>query len=760
MVYSNLPYFRGKTLAEYVNHPLIREGVVEKRDYQLNIVKTCLRGNTLVILPTGLGKTVIAALLAAERLSMYPDGKCFVLAPTKPLTIQHYETFKSVLNLNQENFAFFTGETPPSKRSLTEAKIVFLTPQVLLNDLIAGRISLENVVLMVFDEAHRAVGNYPYVLIAELYKRQGKNRLIVGLTASPGSTREKIDEVRRNLDIRFVEARTEENLDVKPYIQPVKVEWVEVELSSQFKRIEENLKSLIKEKLQNLYESGFLEKKTSKITFKEFLGLKEKIKTKISSEAGANLETKKAMVDLMCVRHASHALELLETQGLTQLKEYFSRLKTKAERPGNSSAKEFLLDGRIQETVNLVLAYETQKIEHPKTDKLLEVVEKSLAEGARRIIVFTNYRETSKKLVEKLNMVSGVKAVRLVGQTDKQGDIGLSQKEQAEILSSFREGKFNVLVATQVAEEGIDVASSDVVVFYDNVPSAVRFIQRRGRTGRVAPGKVVVLIAKGTRDHVYYRLARWKEKLMLKAVRKVQVESGLGFKQEYLERFIERDSRLSRLTVLVDSREANSAVVRELVRFGVNVKLQNLPVGDYVISEEVVVERKTVSDFVSSIIDKRLFTQAKNLVSTYLKPVFIVEGENLYSGSGVSAKAIRGAILSLNLDYKIPVVLTKNPTETASYLVLMAEREQLEKDSHPTIRGERKPLSLKEQQEYVVAGLPNVELTLAKRLLAAFGSVEKVFQASKEELKKVPGIGETIAEKIRKVITAKYNTEE
>jgi Fanconi anemia group M protein len=122
--------------------------------------------------------------------------------------------------------------------------------------------------------------------------------------------------------------------------------------------------------------------------------------------------------------------------------------------------------------------------------------------------------------------------------------------------------------------------------------------------------------------------------------------------------------------------------------------------------------------------------------------VFIVEGENLYSGSGVSAKAIRGAILSLNLDYKIPVVLTKNPTETASYLVLMAEREQLEKDSHPTIRGERKPLSLKEQQEYVVAGLPNVELTLAKRLLAAFGSVEKVFQASKEELKKVPGIGE------------------
>ncbi|RLG90771.1 MAG: DEAD/DEAH box helicase, partial [Candidatus Hecatellales archaeon] len=685
-------------LTEYVNHPLVKEETVEKRDYQLNIVKTCLKGNTLVILPTGLGKTVIAALLTAERLFMYPEGKCFVLAPTKPLAVQHYETFKSILRLDNRSFALFTGETPPSKRGLAEAKIVFLTPQVLLNDLIAGRISLENVVLMVFDEAHRAVGNYPYVLIAELYRRQGKNRLIVGLTASPGSTKEKIDEVRRNLDIRFIEARTEENLDVKPYVQPVKVEWVEVELSPQFKKIKENLKSFLKEKLQNLHELGFLEKKTSKITFKEFLSLKEKIKSKALAETQPTVETKKAMVNLICVRHASHALELLETQGLTQLKEYFFRLKTKAERPGTSSAKEFLFNEKIQEVFNLVLAYESQGVEHPKTGRLIEVVKESLAEGARRLIVFTNYRETSKRLTEKLNMVSGVKAVRLVGQADKQGDFGLSQREQTEILSSFKEGKFNVLVATQVAEEGIDVASSDVVVFYDNVPSAIRFIQRRGRTGRVAPGRVIVLIAKGTRDYVYYRLARWKERLMLKTVKKIQVEGGLEFKQEYLERFI-RDDKLSRLTVFVDGREANSAVVRELVRLGVNIKLQNLPVGDYIVSDEVVVERKSVSDFISSIIDKRLFSQAKSLASTYPKPVFIVEGENLYTGSStVSAKAVRGAVLSLNLDYKIPVLQTKNPAETAAYLVLMAEREQLEKKSHPTIRGEKKPLSLKEQQ--------------------------------------------------------------
>ena len=747
-------------MVEYFSHPLIKEKSVEKRIYQLNIVKTCLKGNTLIILPTGLGKTVIATLLVAEKLKENPEGKCFILAPTKPLILQHYETFKSILNFNKEDFVLFTGEISPSKRSFTSGKIMFLTPQVLENDLITGRVKLEDVVLMVFDEAHRAVGNYPYVLIAEIYRRQAKNPLIVGLTASPGSTKEKIEEVKRNLGIRFVEVRTEESFDVKPYIQPVKVEWVNVELDEIFKKIKLNLESYIQEKLETIHKLGFLEKVERRITFKKFSEIKSRIAISLSEQP--TIEAKKAMLNLMCVRHATHAVELLETQGLTSLKEYFRRLEAKAGRPGISSVKEFLLDGRIQEVLNLTFVYESQGFEHPKIGKLLEVVEKSFLMGARRIIVFTNYRETSKKIVEKLNKISGVKAVRLVGQTSKFEDVGLSQKEQAEILASFKDGKFNVLVATQVAEEGIDVETSDVVVFYDNVPSAVRFIQRRGRTGRKNPGKIIILMAKGTKDHVYYRLARWKEKMMMETVKKIQVESQLGSHQQNLEKFFVRlgGENVKSLKVIVDNREVGSPVVKELVRLGVNIEVKSLPVGDYIISEDVVVERKTVSDFASSLIDKRIFVQAKNLALTYPKPVFVVEGENLYWVSGISAKAIRGTILSLILDYKIPTILTKNPGETAAFIVQMAEKEQLEKISHPTIRGEKKPLTLKEQQEYVVAGLPNVELTLAKRLLEVFGSVEKVFQASKDELKKVPGIGETIAEKIRKVITSKYSKEE
>ncbi len=755
--FHDLPYGLNKAM-EYISHPLVKVNTIEKRSYQTAIVKTCLKGNTLVILPTGLGKTVIAALLTAERLRRHPEGRCFILAPTKPLISQHFEAFKSILNLNEEEFILLTGEKPPSKRSIENARVVFFTPQVLENDLINGKINFEDVVLLILDEAHRAVGNYPYVFIVDLYLKQSKNPLVVGLTASPGSSREKIEEVKRNLNALFIEARTEKSFDVKPYVKPIKVEWIEVKLTPVFEKIKTNLESFIDEKVKSVHKAGFLETSKGKITFKEFLEAREKIKTKLAEYPQPPPELKKTMTDLMCIRHASHALELLETQGLSPLKEYFERVEIKASRSGSSSLKNFLLDGRIQEAFNLTAVYESKGVEHPKLDKLVEVVKKSFSEGARRLMVFTNYRETSKKILEKLNNIHEVKPVRLVGQADKPSDEGLSQKEQTEIISNFREGKYNVLVATQVAEEGIDVSSSDVVVFYDNVPSAVRFVQRRGRTGRKAPGKVVILIAKGTRDSAYYHIARRKEKRMIEVVKKIQMENMVEPKQQNLEQFIVQHSSpsLKSVTVFVDVREGNSPVVKELVRLGININLRNLPVGDYVLSENIVVERKTVLDFASSIIDRRLFIQAKNLASTYPKPVFIIEGENLYSVSGVSAKAIQGAILSLILDFGIPIILTKNPTETAAFLALTAEKEQVEKTSYPTLRGEKKPPSLTEQQEYIVSSLPNVEVTLARRLLKTFKTIEKIFTASKDELKKVPGIGEVTAERIRKVITESY----
>ncbi len=210
------------------------------------------------------------------------------------------------------------------------------------------------------------------------------------------------------------------------------------------------------------------------------------------------------------------------------------------------------------------------------------------------------------------------------------------------------------------------------------------------------------------------------------------------------------------LKVIADFREGTSAVLRELLKLGVAVELRSLKVGDYVVSGEVAVERKRLEDFARSLLDGRLFEQARTLVSTYPRALLLVEG--LDSTLNISPQAFWGAMLTLLYDFRLPVVWVRSPAEAAQIVALLARREQVEGRAYPAIR-EGKPPTLKEIQEYVVAGLPGVELTLARRLLEFFGSVEAVFRAEKEELMKVRGVGEKLAERIRTVITAPYRVE-
>jgi len=232
-------------------------------------------------------------------------------------------------------------------------------------------------------------------------------------------------------------------------------------------------------------------------------------------------------------------------------------------------------------------------------------------------------------------------------------------------------------------------------------------------------------------------------------------------KQPKLETFItpvegEEIKPTSSLTVYVDSREGPSQVVKELMKIGVNTKLVTLAVGDYVLSDRVAVERKTVDDFASSIIDGRLFQQLKDLKENYELPLLLIEGEELYSVGNISSEAIRGAISSILVDFSIPIVWTKNSKDSALMLSTLARREQTQREVRIPIRSMKKPLTITEQQEYLIAGLPNINRTLAKRLLKHFGTAEKVFTASKDELEKVPGIGEKIANKIRTLLSEKY----
>ena len=197
----------------------------------------------------------------------------------------------------------------------------------------------------------------------------------------------------------------------------------------------------------------------------------------------------------------------------------------------------------------------------------------------------------------------------------------------------------------------------------------------------------------------------------------------------------------NKIVIFVDNREFNSKVAKELARLDCIVKPKQLEVGDYILSDRVCVERKSSKDFLASIFDQRIFAQLGALKDHFEKPILIIEGQSLYCERNVHPNALRGVLTSIAVDYSIPILWTENEKDTAGMLYWIAKREQIEEGRSITIRGEKRQLSLKEQQEFLVAGLPKVNTKIAKRLLEYFKSPEKVFTASEEELKKVKGIG-------------------
>jgi Fanconi anemia group M protein len=394
----------------------------------------------------------------------------------------------------------------------------------------------------------------------------------------------------------------------------------------------------------------------------------------------------------------------------------------------------------------------SRELHHPKLDALTELIKKAPKDG--RVMVFTQYRDSARKIVEALEDVKGARPVRFVGQASKEKDKGLTQKQQLDILERFKEGEFNILVATSVAEEGLDIPKVDLVVFYEPIPSEIRAIQRRGRTGRHATGRVVVLMAKKTRDEGFYWSSFHKERRMRKVLEGLK-DGGhpmprLDMKQKEI-----RDYYKDSIEVIVDSRELASSVVRELLDLGVISKPKKLDVADYILSDRVGVERKTAADFVQSIMDKRLMEQAMALKRSFSRPLMVIEGGDIFSVRNIHPNALRGALASLAVDYGLPMIFTRDEKETAQLLAAMARRER-EEGREVQIRGEKFAPSLKEQQEFIVAGLPKVNTVIARRLLEEFGTVEGVFTAEEEDLQKVEKIGKKIAKEIRKVLTSRY----
>jgi len=492
----------------FVEHPLIKEEAIEEREYQRNLASVALKSSTLIVLPTGMGKTVIALLVMAEVLRER-GGKVLLLAPTKPLVEQHALFIRD--NLIGKSVAVLTGEIEPEEREILwiQSDVIVSTPQVVVNDLRYGRVRLNEVNLIIFDEAHRAVGNYAYVKVAEEYASYG--RLVMGMTASPGSSKEKIREVCGNLGIERLEIRTEKDPDVAKYLQDINIHWVEVEIPGRMREIGKILQSMYDAYLKELVGLGVMDR-GRQVSKRYLLEIGSLIQARLRSGERRRQLYRAMSVQAMALK-VGHALELLETQGMTALRSYLNRLEEEAESDEGSKAAKTIVRSREFKKVRELC--EQTEMEHPKLSRVMSIVSNQLmAKPESRIIVFTNYRDTCELVASKLATIPDAKVGKLIGQSERQGDRGLKQKEQVALLDRFRKGDINVVVATSVGEEGLDIATTDLVVFYEPIPSEIRTIQRRGRTGRRRPGRVVILIARGTRDETYYWSAMRKEKAM------------------------------------------------------------------------------------------------------------------------------------------------------------------------------------------------------------------------------------------------------
>ncbi|SEH17536.1 fanconi anemia group M protein [Natronorubrum sediminis] len=806
-----------------IEHPLLEPDFLERRLYQLKLAGTAANGHTLVCLPTGLGKTTVSLLVTARRLEEV-GGKSLMLAPTKPLVQQHADFYREALQIPDEEIIVFTGDVSPDDRAATweEATIVMATPQVIENDLVGSRISLSDVTHITFDECHRATGDYAYNYIAERYHADANQPLVTGMSASPGGDEEAILEVCENLGISEVEVMTEEDADVSEFTHDTDVEWERIGLPEDVLEIRDALNEVITDRLEKLKELGVASSTQPDQSQKDLNRMRAELQKLINNDQSEGFKGMSVHAEVMKLRQA---VTLVETQSVEAVRRYFDRQRNQARSSGASKASQRMVsDPRVREAIRQAERFDEL---HPKYRKTRMLLAETLGlEGGERVIVFTESRDTAEALTDFLS--ESFDAKRFVGQGDREGSDGMTQKQQQEVLDQFRGGEFEVLVSTSVAEEGLDVPEVDLVLFYEPVPTAIRSIQRKGRTGRQSEGRVVVLMAEDTRDEAYFWISRRREKEMESELRELKgmadtLADELDDSQQALSDFggetagsdgaDERDpdavgdsssgneggstapglqdfskdvndtgdgtesndtdseSNADDVTVhephaegetieiVADQREMDANIARDLSRREeIDIRLETLEVGDYVCSDRVVIERKSVADFVDSLVggERSIFEQVGAMARHYSRPIVLVEGEGLYEQRDIHPNAIRGALSSLAVDFGASVLRTESEDESTELLAVLAGREQQTSDREVSVHGEKGAKTVAEQQEYVVSSIAEIGPVTARSLLEEFGTVEAVMIASEDELQEADGVGSVTAERMREVIGTEY----
>jgi len=484
----------------FIEHKLIKPNSIEIREYQTNLANDVKNQNCLIVLPTGLGKTTIALQVIVDYMQNGTGGVLF-LAPTRVLVNQHYEFLKE--NLLIADIGIVTGEDLLSKRKKKWMNsVVCATPEITKNDFARNMVSPNQFALVVFDEAHRTVGDYAYSIIAKYF--QNTDTRILAMTATLPSEKEKAKEIVTRLHIKNLIERSDESPDVKPYIQKTETEWVRVDLTKEMKVIQMCIKLALEERYKELRKNGL--RLSDNKSLSQLLNARQFVLT----------QNRRSAKPLFTAIRITYALNIFEAHGITPFLKFCDRTK---EKKGAGIKDLFEIDPNFTRAISLAKNQQSNGLEHPKIDRLVDV----LRDVESKVLIFSSYRDSVNVIHQKL-LDMNISAEILIG---KSGKTGLKQKKQVETVQRFRDGVTKALIATRVGEEGLDISEVNLVIFYDNVPSSIRFIQRKGRTGRKDKGRLIVLIAKNTIDETYYFIGK----------RKIESAKNMGDKMiKYLEK--------------------------------------------------------------------------------------------------------------------------------------------------------------------------------------------------------------------------------
>ena len=486
-----------------VRHPLLRDGV-EARPYQLRSLEQILTASSLMVMPTGFGKTAVQWMAMAEFLHQGPD-KIVLIAPTTGLVDQHVRMARQFLAVEPTDVVTYTGGTPPAKREQlwNQGRIFMATPQVVRNDAMNGTLKLSEVSLLIVDEAHHATGNHAYAQVGRLYRQQRNDGRILGATASPGSNLKNIKQVKTNLDTLSVDLSKRDEHLLRPYDVDMVIHQHRLPLPELLKTLGAPVQEHYNNEVAHLQRLGFLAPKEH-IASGDIERAQLRASSAIQQRDVRGYDAARRVGDL---RRLHMVLNLLKSQGTNVVRAFLDR----AEEEGRDGRKTNRLLA-LQSIHDLRLALNDSEELHPKLAQVEQLVEDELGQKPNgKVLVFTEFRDTVTHLVEVLNRHDSVRADAFIGQSSRGQQKGMTQKQQLAQLQRFREGEINTLVATSVGEEGLDVPAADLVVLYEPVPSAVRAIQRRGRTARQRAGSVHVLIAEESRDVYVQRASEHQE---------------------------------------------------------------------------------------------------------------------------------------------------------------------------------------------------------------------------------------------------------